>query len=384
MTIRYLSVFFYETMNCTFLYKDTGSIAYGLAKYNNYKSSFAYLDICGKIDDKQYENYVELLPIQYHSNNIVKWKNIIAFVWNNAKKYDVINFYFGGRQELFLSLIAKISNPKVKIYVKMDLLYKFYQEQVNAEKRLKLSIKHTLAALLSFTVDLYTVECSLYVDKLDKLSRFSGKIKYLPNGFFGDILVADMPKEKIILSVGRIGTEQKNTEMLFEAIKLIDKEKLAGWQVYLVGLVTEDFKIWYEKEIESKPYLKDFFVLTGHISDKRKLFEIYSKSSVFVLTSRWESWGLVLAEAAHFKNYSIVTDCCDSFREVIMEGANGFGKIIPNEDVAALKAALEEVLENRIDFRHKGNLAGMFVDERFEWKYICNKLNSYFEGLGIK
>lgn len=74
MTIKYLSVFFYETMNCTFLYKDTGSIAYGLAKYNNYKSAFAYLDICGKIDDKEYENYVELLPIQYHSNNIVKWK----------------------------------------------------------------------------------------------------------------------------------------------------------------------------------------------------------------------------------------------------------------------------------------------------------------------
>lgn len=384
MTIKYLSVFFYETMNCTFLYKDTGSIAYGLAKYNNYKSAFAYLDICGKIDDKEYENYVELLPIQYHSNNIVKWKNIIAFVWNNAPKYDVINFYFGGRQELFLSLIAKISNPKVKIYVKMDLLYKFYQEQVNADKRLKLSIKHALAALLSFTVDLYTVECSLYVDKLDKLSRFSGKIKYLPNGFFGDVFSSGSAKRKIILSVGRIGTWQKNTEMLFEAIKLIDKEKLAGWSVYLVGALTEDFKIWYEKEIESKPYLKDFFVLTGHISDKRKLFEIYSKSSVFVLTSRWESWGLVLAEAAHFKNYPIVTDCCDSFREVIMEGPNGFGKIIPNEDVAALKVALEEVLENRIDFRHKGNLAGMFVDERFEWKYICNKLNSYFEGLSIK
>ncbi len=107
----------------------------------------------------------------------------------------------------------------------------------------------------------------------------------------------DLPKRKIILSVGRIGTWQKNTEMLFEAIKLIDKEKLAGWSVYLVGALTEDFKIWYEKEIESKPYLKDFFVLTGHISDKRKLFEIYSKSSVFVLTSRWESWGLVLADA---------------------------------------------------------------------------------------
>lgn len=266
----------------------------------------------------------------------------------------------------------------------MDLLYKFYQEQVNVDKRLKLLIKHTLAALLSFTVDLYTVECSLYVDKLNKLRRFSGKIKYLPNGFFGDILAVNMPKEKIILTVGRIGTYEKNTEMLVEALKLIDKERLAGWQVYLVGEVTDDFKIWYEKEIESKPYLKDFFVLTGHISDRKKLFEIYSKSSVFVLTSRWESWGLVLTEAAHFKNYPIVTDCCDSFREVIMEGINGFGKIIPSEDVTALKEALEEVLENRIDFRHKGNLAGMFVDERFEWKYICNKLNRYFERLGIK
>ena len=112
MKKRYLTVFFYKTMDKVFLYKDTGSIAYGLAKYHNYKASFGYLDICGEIKDVEYEKYVELLPIKYHNNIFIKWKNIIVFIWKMAKKYDVINFYFGGRQEMLLALVAKISNSK--------------------------------------------------------------------------------------------------------------------------------------------------------------------------------------------------------------------------------------------------------------------------------
>lgn len=383
MKKRYLTVFFYKTMDKVFLYKDTGSIAYGLAKYHNYKASFGYLDICGEIKDVEYEKYVELLPIKYHNNIFIKWKNIIVFIWKMAKKYDVINFYFGGRQEMLLALVAKISNSKVKIYVKMDLLKKFYHNQINSEMNIKLSIKHMLVAILSFAVDLYTVECSAYVQELNKLKRFSGKIKYLTNGFFSDLVKFDreISKEKIILTVGRIGTVEKNTEMLVEAIKLINQDKIQEWKVYLVGPVTNEFKIWYEKELEERPYLKTIFVMTGNISNKKKLYEIYAKSSVFVLTSRWESWGLVLVEAAHFKNYTIVTDCCDSFREFIIDGDRGFGKIIPNENVGELKIALEDVLDNKVDYNQKGNLAGKFVDERFDWKLITKQLKEYLEGV---
>ena len=54
------------------------------------------------------------------------------------------------------------------------------------------------------------------MENLNKIERFKNRIKYLPNGYFGDLIKIDkdIKKEKIILTVGRLGTLQKNTEML--------------------------------------------------------------------------------------------------------------------------------------------------------------------------
>lgn len=131
---RYITVFFYETMEPVFLYKDTGSIALALAKYYKWKTTFAYLNICGNIQDSSYERYVELKPIKYNRNKFIKWINIIKFIWQESPKYDVINFYFGGRTELVLAFIAKISNPQIKVYIKMDLLKDKYLRQINTDK----------------------------------------------------------------------------------------------------------------------------------------------------------------------------------------------------------------------------------------------------------
>mgnify|MGYP000780670183 CR=1 FL=1 len=235
---------------------------------------------------------------------------------------------------------------------------------------------------LSTKIDLYTVETAQYVEPLNKLERFSGKVKYLPNGFFSDLVNTDMNtlKEKIILTVGRLGTEQKNTEMLIEAIKLMDRTKLNGWKVYLVGSVTDDFKRWYENELQKRPDLKEIFTMTGNISDKKELYKIYIKSGVFVLTSRWEGFPLAMQEALHFKCYPIVTNSCDAMKkEVIKEGNVGFGKIIEKENIKMLKEALEEVLDEKVDFISKGIQAGNFVDNKFDWARIVGILDNYFK-----
>lgn len=363
-----------------FLYKDVGSIAYGLARYYDYQASFIYLtDDKGIIKDEYYEKYVKLIPIKGYNNKFKTYCNGISFMWNNAINYDIINCYPTGIANVILACIAKSRNRNIKIYMKFDMNRQALHNKINSVN----SLKYKITSYLYKVFDLYTVETKSYVERLNKLEQYAGKVKYLPNGFFSDLVETDsnIKKEKIILTVGRIGAEEKNTEMLIKAIQLIKSDKLVGWKVVLVGTITNEFKSWYERELENRPDLKDVFVITGHISNKKELYTIYAKSSVFIMTSHWEGFPLSLQEALHFGNYPIVTDCSDAFKDIILEGEDGFGKIIPNENVDALKIAIEEVLEHTVDFNKKGRLAGKFVDERFNWKDICRSLDQYFNKL---
>lgn len=377
---RYLVLFFYEMMEPVFLYKDIGSIALSLSKYYGWQVTFAYLDIRGEIKDNLYQKYVNLTPIHYEKNRLKKWKNIITFIWKNSKNYDVLNFYFGGREELFLALITKIRNPNIKVYVKMDLVKEKYIRQINLSKNLSVKILQALSNILTSVIDLYTVECRTYIFGLNKIKRFRNKVKYLPNGFFDDLVEVDkdIKKEKIILTVGRLGTLEKNTEMLVEAIENIETEKLKNWKIYLVGSMTDEFTKWFNERLNVKPYLKNYFIVTGNISDKKELYTLYAKSSVFVLPSRWESWGLALTEAMAFGCFPIVTDCCDAFYEILDIANSNFGKIIPTEDKNALINAIEEVLDNKVDYINNGIKAHEFVSENFDWEIIAQKLDNYF------
>lgn len=376
---RYITVFFYETMEPVFLYKDTGSIALALAKYYKWKTTFAYLNICGNIQDSSYERYVELKPIKYNRNKFIKWINIIKFIWQESPKYDVINFYFGGRTELVLAFIAKISNPQIKVYIKMDLLKDKYLRQINTDKKLLVILLQFFSGLLSKTVDLYTVECKAYVDGLNNIKRFKNKIKYLPNGYFNDLvnINENIKKEKIILTVGRLGTVEKNTEMLVQAIENIDYKIIKDWKVYLVGSTTDNFKNYILNVFYNKPYLRDIVIITGNISNKTQLYKIYAQSSIFVLPSIWESWGLALTEAMSFGCYPIVTDCNDVFKEILNYGDSGFAKIIPSKDVMALQEAIEDAILNNVDYMNKGQQAKKFTESNLNYKNISRQLNYY-------
>lgn len=358
------------------LYKDVGGIPYALAKYCGYKCDFAYFDNGKKIEDKNYERYVKLIKLEYSSSKILNIFRLVKFICRNAEKYDVLNLYHGEVNLIFLSYIAKIKNPNIKIYIKLDLGRNFYDKLINLDKSNKL--KYKILSKLNKIVDLYTVETKAYVNELNKIKKFHGKVKYLPNGFFSDLVEVNknIKKEKIILTVGRLGTVAKNTEMFVEAIEGIATEKLKDWKIYLVGSMTDEFTDWFNDILNEKPYLKEYFLLTGNISDKKELYTLYARSSVFVLPSRWEGFPLVLPEALYFRCYPIVTNSFDGVVDIIK---SNFGKIIPNEDKSALSSAIEEILNNKIDYIKNGQIAYDFVSKKYDWKAIIQTLDKYFK-----
>lgn len=377
--MRFLTINFYTSKEAN-LWKDNGGIPYALSRYYGYKSRYVYLDKHGIVKNEEYEKYVELDAIKSGNNTLINYFNILNYIYKNANNFDVFNFYELGIIGILASKLAKIINPKIIVYNKLDMGRAIFIE-LTRNNSVKRKIKNFLLGKLTSCIDLYTVETYAYVENLNKIERFKNRIKYLPNGFFSDLVKIDkdIKKEKIILTVGRLGTLEKNTEMLVEAIENIETEKLKNWKIYLVGSMTDEFTKWFNERLNVKPYLKNYFIVTGNISDKKELYTLYAKSSVFVLPSRWESWGLTLTEAMAFGCFPIVTDCCDAFYEILDIANSNFGKIIPTEDKNALINAIEEVLDNKVDYINNGIKAHEFVSENFDWDIVVENLDKYLK-----
>lgn len=85
------------------------------------------------------------------------------------------------------------------------------------------NFKNWFEKLKSTYVDVFTVETKSYYEELKKISVFKNRIEYLPNGVsLIDIDVDSidvLPKENSIVTIGRLGTPEKNSPLLLKAIE---------------------------------------------------------------------------------------------------------------------------------------------------------------------
>lgn len=94
-------------------------------------------------------------------------------------------------------------------------------------------------------------------------------------------------KENIILTVGRLGTWQKQTNVLLEAFAKIAGQ-IPDWELHLVGSVEESFHGWLDDFWKRFPELKKRVRFFGSISDRDALYAIYKKARIFALPSKTE------------------------------------------------------------------------------------------------
>lgn len=98
-----------------------------------------------------------------------------------------------------------------------------------------------------------------------------------------------------ILTVGRLGTKQKATEILLEAFAKI-ADKIPNWTLKLVGGISENMNI-ADDFFAKYPDIKERVIFAGAISEREMLSEVYRDAKIFAFPSRWESFGIALTEA---------------------------------------------------------------------------------------
>ena len=198
------------------------------------------------------------------------------------------------------------------------------------------------------------------------------KTMYFPNGYDNKVIdkikiKSFKEKENIILTVGRLGTKEKNTELLLETLKEVD---LKDWKVYLVGSIDKNFIKYKEKFFEDNPNLKEKIIFTGEIKAKEKLYEYYNKAKVFVLPSKWESFGIVMVEAMAFGNYIITSNTCAAND---ITNNNSIGKIIEIDSKSQLKKEIEKAIEKNFELKNKYEETLKYV-LNFKYSNLIKKL----------
>lgn len=134
--------------------------------------------------------------------------------------------------------------------------------------------------------------------------------------------------EIILTNIGYFNEQKAQSDLLQAFKKVVDKR--SNVRLFLVGWGRLENKL---KEITEHLGPKDRVIFTGKLS-RSQVFEILSITDLFVLSSHWEGFGIVLAEAMALGKPVVSTDT-DGSREVVVNGKTGILVPIKNPQILA-------------------------------------------------
>jgi len=175
---------------------------------------------------------------------------------------------------------------------------------------------------------------------------------------------ASQGDSKRFLAVGRFSHRHKGFDLLIEAFHIFAQNN-SEWKLDIVGEGVEE-KLY--RQLIEKYQLADRVTLhpfTNHIQD------YYSQAQIYVLSSRWEGFGLVLVEAmAH--GLPVVSSDLPTSQEIMGD----FGLYFRNGNINELAQRLEDA--TRLDWDTKSKEA-IKISQRFEVAHIIKQWKQLIE-----
>ncbi len=180
-------------------------------------------------------------------------------------------------------------------------------------------------------------------------------------------------KENVVLAAGRIdGWYVKGFDVLIRAWGNIMKNeefrmKDSGWRLQIAGLGSEE-SLNYLKQLCRENGVENSVDFLGFVSDMEPL---YKKASVFVLSSRYEGFGLVLIEAMSQGCACIACDYNGRQREIIEDDSQGL--CCKPDDVESLDNALQRMI---MDYDYRESVRQHAI-ERSKFYSITNTIDRW-------
>ncbi|MCJ7666242.1 MAG: glycosyltransferase family 4 protein [Actinobacteria bacterium] len=171
-----------------------------------------------------------------------------------------------------------------------------------------------------------------------------------------------------LLSVGRL-CKQKNIPLLIQSFKLVIEKNHWNAELHIVGEGEEKNNIL---NLIKKEKLEKKVLLHGTLRGK-DLYSIYSSSDIFILTSRYESFGIVLIEAMA-SGLPIVASNIISVKNIIKNNITG---LLVEQTPKDFAKAVEKLIGNS-KLREKLIKNGLEEVKKYDWNKIVQKFECIY------
>lgn len=292
------------------LTKDCGLIPYLLYKNHNCES----IMVGEKNGDYPYlEQYVKGLQMEFLDKNNIE--ESCSYIRKNAKNIDCLILWGIYPISIYITMAYKQQNPNGIVYLALD---------ANSAWMDRMEIRKPYFINFMKQCDVIATSCYTLQRHLNR--KWPWKIEYIPNGYYPWVGEKKRPnfeqKENIILTVSRLGTKQKATDVLLEAFALI-ADQIPDWKLRLVGSVEEEFQLFLEQYWKKFPKLVERIEFTGVLLEKEALYEEFQRAKIFALSSTYEGGMPNVMAEAYFGGLAVAVTQMDAYREIIDDGKCG-------------------------------------------------------------
>ncbi|MGI6710251.1 MAG: glycosyltransferase [Bacilli bacterium] len=174
--------------------------------------------------------------------------------------------------------------------------------------------------------------------------------------------------ENLILYVGQL-IWQKNLKLIFDTLKVL-KDESFPFKMLVVGAGYNEKAI---KKYASNLGLDDMVFFLGGITNKEELSAIYSVSDLFFFPSLYDTFSLVVREAAVLKTPSLLSKDSNAC-EGITNNVDGF---IEETDPKKMAFRIKEILKDKKTLIEIGEKAALNIP--FRWNDVIKRAEKNYQ-----
>lgn len=282
------------------------------------------------------------------------------------ERYDITTST-GGTEFFFLHSIKDGSKKVFEFHFSFDISKVWFSEIKNKWKRWFYIKGQTFKRI--YHARKYDQIVALCKTDQKKWSKYCKNVTYIYNPLtIHTERVSDCINKKAI-AVGRLH-KQKGFDYLIDAWALVH-QKHPEWTLDIYG--EGELRWALQQQIDSNG-LHDVVLLKGKTDD---IVSKYVESSIFVLSSRDEAFGLVITEAEACGLPIVTFDCPSAPAELVEDGVNGY--VVKMGDVKMLSNKMSTLMDN-LDKRKEMGAHSIECSEKFSinsivlrWKELYNR-----------
>ncbi len=346
--------------------------------YNVYVCCFLYSKNSVFIDSKiKIYEFPEKWEFANSKKNIdflsamMKENSIDIIINQEADVFSVCNLCHKARMGTKTKIVSCLHFP---LFMNMDskggTIARFLPKKLVISRRMKLQLKRRNYAYENS--DAFVMLSDKFVEQYKKYmpNKNLSKLRSISETMNYEFQNIDFSKKtKQLLVVTRIEEKQKRISLIIEIWnRIIKKSNYNDWNLIIIGDGPDMEKS--KKLAENLPHI-DF---KGWQNPQN----YYSNSSVFLMTSAFEGFGITLIEAQNYGCVPIAMDSYLALHDIIANGRNGF--IVPNNDIDTFVEKVCLLMDNA-ELREKMAKNAISDCEKFGVHIIVEKWKNLFTEL---